>query len=136
MARTSVILDAGALAAYLDPREHHHRWAVVQAKELPPPWATCEAAVSECFYLLESRYWQTLIEIMRRGELYMAFNLANDLEPVLTLMEKYANVPMSLADACIVRMTEVVSDPVVLTTDSDFRVYRRHSRQVIPCRMP
>ncbi len=51
-------------------------------------------------------------------------------------MDKYADVPMSLADACLVRMTETLADPVVVTTDTDFRVYRRHSRQVIPCLMP
>jgi hypothetical protein len=27
-------------------------------------------------------------------------------------------------------------DPLVLTTDSDFRVYRRNGRQVVPCVMP
>ena len=51
-------------------------------------------------------------------------------------MEKYADVPMSLADACLVRMTEILSDPVVLTTDSDFRIYRRHGRHVVPCITP
>jgi predicted nucleic acid-binding protein len=55
---------------------------------------------------------------------------------VLKLLQKYANVPMSLADACLIRMTETLSDPIILTTDSDFRVYRRHSRQVVPCVMP
>ena len=43
---------------------------------------------------------------------------------------------MSLADACLVRMTEVLPDPVLLTTDSDFRIYRRNSRQTIPCLSP
>ncbi len=62
-----------------------------------------------------------------------AFNLSADLERLLKLMEKYADVPMSLADACLVRMTETLPDPVVLTTDTDFRVYRRHSRQAVPC---
>jgi uncharacterized protein len=51
-------------------------------------------------------------------------------------MEKYSAVPMSLADACLVRMTEVLADPMILTTDHDFRIYRRHSRQVVPCAMP
>ena len=51
-------------------------------------------------------------------------------------MEKYADVPMSLADACIVRITEILPDPLLLTTDSDFRVYRRHGRQVVPIRTP
>jgi len=58
------------------------------------------------------------------------------MEPVLKLVQKYADVPMSLADACLVRMAEMLPDPVVLTTDSDFRVYRRHSRQIVPCVMP
>jgi hypothetical protein len=65
-----------------------------------------------------------------------AFDLANDLDRVLRLMHKYANVPMSLADACLVRMSETLEDPVVLTTDGDFRIYRRHGRQVVPCVTP
>lgn len=55
---------------------------------------------------------------------------------VLRLLNKYANIPMSLADACLVRMTETLPDPVILTTDSDFRIYRRHGRQIVPCAMP
>ena len=51
-------------------------------------------------------------------------------------MDKCADVPMSLADACLVRMTETLPDPLLLTTDTDFHIYRRHSRQAIPCRMP
>jgi len=57
-------------------------------------------------------------------------------EPVLKLKQKYADVPMSLADACLVRMTELLSNSVILTTDADFRIYRRHSRQVVPCMAP
>lgn len=51
-------------------------------------------------------------------------------------MQKYADVPMSLADACLVRMTKALSDSVILTTDADFLICRRHSRQVVPCMMP
>ena len=51
-------------------------------------------------------------------------------------MDKYADVPMSLPDACLVRMTETLSDALILTLDTDFRVYRRHSRQIVPCLMP
>ena len=58
------------------------------------------------------------------------------MDAVLKLLEKYAGVRMSFADACLVRMTETLNDPVLLTTDTDFRVYRRHGRQVIPCVLP
>ncbi len=66
----------------------------------------------------------------------LTFDLDDELERVVGLMEKYADVPMSLADACLVRMTEALADPVLLTTDTDFRIYRRHSRQAVPCVMP
>lgn len=58
------------------------------------------------------------------------------MEPVMRLIQKYSDVPMSLADACLVRMTETLADPLVLTTDADFRIYRRHSRHIVPCVMP
>ena len=74
--------------------------------------------------------------MLLRRAVVAAFNLDNNLEAVLTLLQKYASVPMSLADACLVRMSETVAGPVVLTTDSDFRIYRRHSRQVVPCIAP
>ncbi len=54
------------------------------------------------------------------------------MDAVFKLLEKYADVPMSFADACLVRMTETLNDPMLLTTDSDFRIYRRHGRQIIP----
>ena len=51
-------------------------------------------------------------------------------------MQKYADIPTSLADACLVRMSETLAEPIILTTDADFRVYRRHGRQVVPCMTP
>ena len=51
-------------------------------------------------------------------------------------MQKYADIPMSLANACLVRMGETLAEPIILTTDADFRVYRRHGRQVVPCMTP
>lgn len=65
-----------------------------------------------------------------------SFELEDQLDRVLALMQKHASVPMNLADACLVRMTETLPDPLLLTTDGDFRVYRRHGRHVVPCLTP
>jgi predicted nucleic acid-binding protein len=132
----SVLVDAGFVVALLSRRDAHHRWAVAQTPKLAPPWGTCEAAVSEAFHLLGARGSPALRAMLRRGSLRVAFDLAQHMEPVLRLMQKYADVPMSLADACLVRMTEALSDAVILTTDADFHVYRRHSRQIVPCVIP
>ena len=135
MARNTLV-DAGFLVALLSLRDSHHQWVVTQAPGHAPPWRTCEAVLSEAFHLLGARGAPGLSALLRRRALTAAFDLDNDVESVLKLLQKYVEVPMSLADACLVRMTETFSDPVILTTDSDFRIYRRHSRQVIPCVMP
>ena len=135
MAR-NVLVDAGFLVALLSRRDLHHAWAVMQAPRHAPPCRTCEAVLSEAFHLLGARGAPGLGALLRRRALLAAFDLDNDVESVLKLLNKYANIPMSLADACLVRMTEMLPDPIVLTTDSDFRIYRRHSRQIVPCAMP
>jgi len=132
----NVLVDAGFVVALLSNRDTHHRWAAAQAPQFAPPWSTCEAALSEAFYLVGGRGAPSLSALLRRRSVLLAFNLAKELEVVLKLMQKYSDVPMSLADACLVRMTETFADPVVLTTDADFRVYRRHSRHVVPCVTP
>ena len=77
-----------------------------------------------------------LSALLRRRAVRLAFQVADHLASVLKLMDKYADAPMSFADACLVRMTEALADPILLTTDTDFRVYRRHGRQTVPCVMP
>ncbi len=72
----------------------------------------------------------------RRGALRMTSLHEEAFIPVLDLLEKYADIPMNIADACLVRLTEILPDPLLLTTDSDFKIYRRLGRRVIPTRMP
>lgn len=128
----NVLVDAGFVVALLSKRDGHHDWARRQASEMPPPWSTCEAVLSESFHLLGGRGEATLCELLRRRAVVVDSALSENLEPVLKLIEKYSHVPMSLADACLVRMTETISEPIIMTTDGDFRIYRRHSRQVVP----
>jgi predicted nucleic acid-binding protein len=132
----SVIVDAGFVAALIERREQHHDWAIAVARQHPRPWQTCESVLSEAFFLLDRRGSAALMTLLKRDQLLMPFRFSDNKQAVATLMQKYADLPMSYADACLVRMTEVLPDPVVLTTDSDFRVYRRNSRQVVPCVLP
>jgi predicted nucleic acid-binding protein len=132
----NVLVDAGFIVALLNGRDSHHKWAAAQAPHLPPPWRTCEAVLSEAFHLLGGRGTSAVSALLRRRAVVIAFDLDRNLKPVLSLMQKYADVPMSLADACLVRMTETFADSVILTTDADFHIYRRHGRQVVPCVTP
>ncbi len=133
---TSALVDAGFLVALLSRRDANHRWAVAEASRLPPPWLTCEAVLSETFHLLGGRGIRNVESLISRGALICRYRFADDTDAVLKLLRKYSDLPMSFADACLVRMTEILNNAVLLTTDLDFRIYRRHGRQAIRCVLP
>ena len=132
MART-VLIDTGAIVAALRKRDTHHGWARANFEALSQPCRTCEAVVSESFFLLERipNGRKTLGALLERGVITVDFSLKEHLADTLELMRRYHDTPMSFADACLVRMAEIFPDAVVLTTDSDFLAYRKHGRQSI-----
>ncbi len=132
----SLLVDAGFLIALLSRSDRYHLWAVGHATQYPPPWKTCDAVLSEAFHLLGRRGRPALTTLLRKEMVISSFDGTAELGRVLALMERYRDVPMSLADGCLVRMTELFSDHTLLTTDPDFRVYRRHGRQTIRAILP
>jgi len=133
---TSALVDTSFLVALLSRRDSNHNWAAAQAPRFPPPWMTCEAVLSETSHLLGGNGTRSLAALLRRDALVCHYRFSDDMDAVLKLLDKYSGVPMSFADACLVRMTETLNNPTLLTTDADFRIYRRHGRQVIPCVSP
>lgn len=105
---------------------------------MSPPLFTCEAVISEACFLLRNipNAPDALLEMIKRKLVGVPFQLEQETTAVKKLMARYNNVPMSLADACLVRMSEQYAGSVVLTLDRDFRIYRRLGRQVIPVVAP
>jgi len=136
MEKPDIIVDACFLVALWRKNDQNHAWAIKEAKLLPPPWITCESALSEADHLLSPDGCANLRIACRRGALQIKGPEPDGFLPVLDLLEKYSDIPMSVADACLVRLTELCQNPVVLTTDSDFKIYRRLGRRVIQTRMP
>lgn len=127
---TVAIVDTGPLVAFFDRAEQHHRWVVERFEELDAPLLVCEPVLTEAMYLL-ARYpkaQDAVLELIHNGALSVAFRLDEHLGVLRELLQKYKDTPMSLADACIVRMTEIHHRHAVLTLDSDFLVYRKHGR--------
>lgn len=134
----SVLLDAGPLVAFLSARDAYHEWATEQWRTLTPPMLTCEAVLAEAVFLLrrEDRRVQSVLELVKRGVVRLDFVLGHELDAVHALLRRYEDAPMSLADACLVRMSELHAESRVFTVDRHFRLYRRHGRQVIPLLAP
>jgi predicted nucleic acid-binding protein len=134
----SGLLDTGPLVSFLASGLKHHEWAVEQWKRLSPPLLTCEPVLTEAAFLLkrEGRETDALFALLERGVIRIAITVQEEQADLRALMRRYRNRPMSLADACLVRLSEVHSAGEVFTLDSDFRVYRRHGNKVIPVLMP
>lgn len=130
----NVIADTGAIVALIDDSDNFHIWASEQAGRLLPPFSTCEAVIAEASHLLKSvdNGQQALLALIEQGFLQIDFSLSGDIGEVKTLMQTYASVPMDLADACLVRMSEIVAGSTIFTLDSDFWIYRKNGREQIP----
>ncbi|MBR9984426.1 MAG: PIN domain-containing protein [Desulfosarcina sp.] len=136
--KQGVILDTGPLVAFLNRRDNFHQWALDQWAKIAPPMLTCEAVVSEACFLLRStqKGADSVMQMIERKVISIPFRLDDGLLSVKKLLSKYHSVPMSLADACLVRMSEIEQNCQVFTMDSDFKLYHRLGRRVIPTIMP
>ena len=132
MSRT--LLDSGPLVAFFDRRDAWHPWAHEQMGVLEPPLLTCEPVLTEACFLLQRGEGNptVVLRALQQGTLEVNFDVETEAAALEILMARYADVPMSLADACLVRLSELHQDSRVFTLDRDFRRYRRHARQIIP----
>jgi uncharacterized protein len=127
---TAAIVDTGPLVAFFDRAERHHGWVADRIAELEVPLLVCEPVLAEAMHLLArlSRAQDALFGLLENGALRIAFRVEEHVPTLRRLHHKYRDRPMSLADACIVRMAELHDRHAVLTLDSDFSVYRKHGR--------
>lgn len=134
----AVLLDAGPVVALFRSDDPLHGWARETLGTLAPPFFTCEPVLAEATYLLRKVPGAALgvMDLVARGIFQVTFRLDAEILALQTLMTRYGSVPMSLADACLVRMSELDPKAVVVTVDRHFRVYRRSGRLAIPVIMP
>lgn len=134
--RVTRIADTGLLVAAADPDDRHHDWAAAALRQ-HAPFYTCEAVLLETAWVLASPI--VVLQLVARGDLVVdpAFDFATEIPRLLELCRKYADRSMDLADACLVRMSELTPRSKIWTVDrDDFSAYRRNGRQAVPCEFP
>jgi predicted nucleic acid-binding protein len=138
VSKAAVILDTGPLVAYLWETEPRHGWAVEQIAALVDPPFTCEPVLTETFFLLGRVPGgrERLFDLLSSEAVVVDFAISLHIRALDLLIRKYRDLPMSLADACLVRMAEQRRGAAVLTLDRHFSIYRLHGRQPIPTIMP
>ena len=133
-----IIADTGPLVAYFDKRADAHAWVRQQFEQLQDPLLCCQPVITEVLFLLKrdglNPDW--ILALIERGALICDFDLSGEISALRRLLRQYSDLPATLADVCLVRMSEIHPSGVVFTLDRDFLVYRRHKRQTIPLLAP
>jgi predicted nucleic acid-binding protein len=126
----SAIVDSGPLVAFLDRREKRHAWVAGQMHHLATPILLCEPVLVETAFLLarSSVAQDALFGMLENETLKIGFHLDDHISEIRVLLEKYRDIPMSLADASLVRMAEVYEKHAIFTLDFHFTVYRKHGK--------
>ena len=129
------IADAGLLIGFLDRKDLCHKWAADVFERESPPFYTAEAILAEVAAVLGTP--DDVLRMVEVGDLVLALDLEAEVSAVRALALKYRDQPMDLGDACCVRLAELLPGSVVYTVDrADFTIYRKHSRQPVPCIFP
>ena len=122
-----ILLDTGPLVALLSRDDAGHLRATQLFSECLPPFRCCEAVIAEACYLMRKIHSAGPAEVValgRKGVYQIPMSLESHWTNIEALMLKYANLPISLAGACLIRCAEIHREPRILTFDSDFQIYR------------
>ena len=126
-----VLVDAGPIVAFLRSADQFHGWAVEQFQRFPH-FFTCEAVLAEAAYMTTP---ELIARMVKDGDLVADFSLQEEIDHVHRLLAHYPQ--MDLADACLVRMSEITPDCQIFTIDrQDFSVYRRFRNKLVPAIFP
>ena len=138
MGRPEVIIDAGPIVAFLSERESSHREVCATFERLEAPFLTSESVLTEAFFLVarHPKGHPRLFDLLDTGILEIGYSVQRDIRHLRKLMEKYRTLPMSLADATLVRLAELNPEANIFTLDSHFQVYRKNGTEVIPLVLP
>ncbi len=128
------IADTGFIVAFKNRTDQHHSWAVDVARNVETPLLTCESVLSEAAFQVGST--EAVLTLVAAGMLEVAFDCKGHLQHLRDLAVRYADRHPDLADLCLIRMSELYPEHLIVTIDSDFRVYRRNKREAIPLLCP
>ena len=127
MKPSGVLLDTGPLVALLSENDANHARARQLFGECAPPFRLCEAVIAEACFLMKKvdpSGPEEVVALGRRGVYVVSFRIDDHWSSIEALLKKYANRPISVADASLIRCAEIQQESRIATFDSDFNVYR------------
>ena len=121
-----ILLDTGVIVALLDRSEEFHRQCAEAVRKLDAPLITCEAVMAESCYLVRNLPGapEAIIANVGEGIFQIPFQLSREAVGVRSILRKYQDRAIDLADACLIHLANEFETGDILTLDRDFEIYR------------
>jgi predicted nucleic acid-binding protein len=122
-----VLVDTGPIVAILSRRDQFHRSCVEALREMPSPLFTCWPVITEAAWLVrhDANAVQKLLDSVSGGLFELVVLDADDAKPIASIMKKYRDIRIQLADAALVHIAARDGLDTIFTLDQrDFSVYR------------
>lgn len=122
----NTLVDAGSLIALFDRSDRYHFAALKFIEEYRGYLWTTWPVITEACHMLDFniKCQLGLLEWVKRGGLHIFDLNESHLSRLITLTEKFDDVPMDLADASLIVLSEQKGFREIATIDGDFYIYR------------
>lgn len=122
----NILIDTGPIVAFLNKNDQYHSFVKENMSLLMAPFYSCEAVITESFFLMSRIPMgvEKLIELLEMQYILIQPVYSENQSSIHHLIQSYSNIPMSMADACLVQMTDQRKESSIFTLDSDFQIYR------------
>jgi uncharacterized protein len=136
-----VLVDTGPIVAILSRRDQYHRACVEALREMPGPLFTCWQVITEAAWLLRKSgdAIQQLLRSMDAGFLELLPLTTKDTQPIASILKKYRDIRIQLADAALVHLAVRDGLDTIFTLDqrdfSVFRLPRGRAFRILPARL-
>ena len=124
---SGILLDTGPIVALLSQNDANHERARELFADTLPPFRCCEAVLAEACFLMRKVARAGPAEVLAlaaRGVLTIDIHASENWTELASIMKKYADRPISFADACLICCAEIHGERRIATFDRDFTVYR------------
>lgn len=129
----NTLIDAGPIISLFDRSDKYHLASMAFLESFKGKLISTWPVITECMYMLRfsNKVQLNFLRWIYRGAITIVPIENDDLYRLTTLIEKYQDVPMDLADASLILVSEKLSVKDIITIDSDFYVYRTIRNQYL-----
>jgi uncharacterized protein len=129
----NTIIDAGPLIALFDKNDKYNKQVITFLSKYKGKLITTLAVLTEVSYFLNFNVQAQLdfYKWILLGGLDIYTIEKKHLKRIIELTQKYDNVPMDLADATLVILSEELGIKEIVSIDSDFDIYRTLKKEIV-----